>query len=74
MAYHNFLLHSDAHSNGADTHTPINVLIRRGLWQAFPLPGLGQAADEKFTLLLEALAPRGVGIRHAATSLTVLPS
>jgi len=74
MAYRDLLPHSDAHSDVADSQTPINLLIRRGLRQAFPLPALSQAADEKFTLLLDALALRGGGIRQAATSLAVLPS
>jgi hypothetical protein len=72
MAYLDLLLHSDAQSDGADTHTPINVRIRPGLHQAFPLPVAGQAADEKFTLLLRAFAPRIGGARQAATSLDIL--
>jgi hypothetical protein len=74
MTYHNLFLHSEAHSDVAETHTPIDALIRPGLRQAFPLPVTGQAADEQFTVLLWALAPRSGGTRQAAISLTVLAS
>lgn len=74
MAYHDLLLHSDAPSDVADAHIPIDALIRPGLHQAFPLPATGQAADEKFTVLLRALAARRGGTCQAATSLAVLTS
>jgi len=42
----------------ADSHTCIEDLIRPGLRRAFPLPSEGCTDDERFGLLLDALARR----------------
>lgn len=57
MARHD-LLHSDVWSDGAETTSSIDVLIQPGLHRAFPLPAEGHADDDRFRLLLEALAQR----------------
>lgn len=72
MAYHDLLLHSDAESGAIETYPSIDTVIRPGLRRAFPLPAKGQAADERFGVLLGALAQRTVGTWPAAISLAVL--
>lgn len=49
---------SDDGSGTAESRAHIDVLIRPGLRRAFPLPAAEQAGDERFRLLLEALAQR----------------
>ena len=68
MARHDLLLHSDVHSDVAETYAPIDALIRSGLRRAFPLPASRQDDDETFRLLLAALAGRHGRNRQPATS------
>ena len=72
MAHHDLLLHSDAESDAIETYPSIDNLIRPGLRRAFPLPAKGQAADERFGVLLRALGPRTGVTRPAAIPLAVL--
>lgn len=69
MARHELLLHSDVFSDVAETHAPIDVLIRTGLRRAFPLPAEKQDDDKTFRLLLAALARRHGGNRQPTSSL-----
>ena len=53
-------------SGDAETRTSIDTLIRPGLRRAFPLPTDNHAHDDRFRLLLEALAQRSGGTSQAA--------
>ena len=48
----------DDQSGDAETRTSMDSLIRPGLRRAFPLPADDHAHDDRFRLLLEALAQR----------------
>ena len=61
---------SDDGSGDAEPRAHIDVLIRPGLRRAFPLPAEGQAGDERFRLLLNALAQRRGGSSPAAQAET----
>jgi hypothetical protein len=54
--FHHGPPHSDPYADIAEPRASIDELIRPGLRQAFPLPARGGADDEKFRLLLHALA------------------
>ena len=60
MARHDYQYWDDQ-SGGAETRASMDALIRPGLLKAFPLPAEGQAHDDRFRLLLEALAQRRDG-------------
>jgi hypothetical protein len=57
MAHHD-LLHASAPFGPEEPRAPIDDLIRPGLRRAFPLPETDHAEDERFRVLLEALAVR----------------
>lgn len=48
----------DPWSDDADAPPSIDALIRPGLHRAFPLPAEDHAGDDRFRVLLEALAHR----------------
>jgi hypothetical protein len=51
----------DDHSGDAEIRTSMDVLIRSGLLRAFPLPADDHAPEDRFRLLLGALAQRRGG-------------
>lgn len=51
----------DDRSDDAETRTSVDTLIRPGLRRAFPLPAEDHAHDDRFRLLLDALAQRASG-------------
>lgn len=57
MARYDFQ-HSDAFSRDAEIPTVFDDLIRPNLGRAFPLPVEGHGNDDRFRLLLDALAQR----------------
>ena len=65
MARHDTLLHSETSLDYVDARPAIDTLIRSGLHKVFPLPAEKQAPDEKFQLLLAALAGREVANRQS---------
>lgn len=56
MARHDRMF-QDVHCEVADDRPAIDALIRPGLLRAFPLPRGGDAVEEQFRCLLEALSP-----------------
>ncbi len=54
-------LPSDSLYGVAETTTSMDVLIRPCIRQAFPLPAADHSDDERFRLLLDALAQRRGG-------------
>ncbi len=52
---------SEASSDAVEERPSICDLIRPGLLRAFPLPSKGGADEEKFRVLLDALARRAGG-------------
>lgn len=61
MACHDLRPQSVASLNYVDDRPAIDTLIRSGLHKVFQLPAEEQASDEKFQLLLAALAGRNGG-------------
>lgn len=57
MAPHD-LRRPEARPDEGEARAPIEDLIRPGLLRAFPLPAPGGGEDERFRVLLDALARR----------------
>ena len=58
MIRHDYI-HSDTRYGPAQYGTSMDALIRPCIQQAFPLPADNDPGDERFRLLLDALAQRG---------------
>ena len=56
----------DDQSGDAETRTSMDALIRPGLLRAFPVPADDHAHDDRFRLLLDALAQRHGATHQAA--------